>query len=486
MSTRRHKRRRVERETELVFEEADTSPAPDLQLQELGEAATDLPHPSEAPDKDIDVEASTKEQEIWDAFREEQYEILEQLPLSLHRVFTLIHELDQQAQERISNLTPAILKYVFLRKTLAEAGKEQGEATPAKELPSTSGEHQTESQNADTNGIGELSNGSSLSPPPASTPGPPSVSTRKSSDSTRELLISIAQSAEEVSRASNEKYHLARHVYDLVDRHIRDLDRAIKEQEASISLGLRPGTHPASITLPELIIPKANRNRIMTSPPPITLEDPIEDLIVTEPVSDPPVEEVGKVTAPVEEETAEPEAVPSRAAEEQEEDIEIIEIVDEPEPDSEPPVEVVEPPPVVEERKGRKRRKSARARAAAGEDDFPPQAVKRAQRQQSAPEPEPEEEVQPENQPPLTLRIPAQTNLAPQIPESEMPDPDEPRYCFCNQVSYGEMIACDNPECTREWFHMGCVGLTRIPKGKWYCRDCADVMKKRKGKRRHR
>lgn len=25
-------------------------------------------------------------------------------------------------------------------------------------------------------------------------------------------------------------------------------------------------------------------------------------------------------------------------------------------------------------------------------------------------------------------------------------DPKEPTYCYCNQVSYGEMIACDNPE----------------------------------------
>lgn len=25
-------------------------------------------------------------------------------------------------------------------------------------------------------------------------------------------------------------------------------------------------------------------------------------------------------------------------------------------------------------------------------------------------------------------------------------DPNEPTYCFCNQVSYGDMIACDNPD----------------------------------------
>ncbi|GMH08263.1 hypothetical protein Nepgr_010103 [Nepenthes gracilis] len=46
-------------------------------------------------------------------------------------------------------------------------------------------------------------------------------------------------------------------------------------------------------------------------------------------------------------------------------------------------------------------------------------------------------------------------------------DPNEPTYCFCNQVSYGEMVACDNPDCRIEWFHFGCVGLKEKPKGKW-------------------
>ena len=27
-----------------------------------------------------------------------------------------------------------------------------------------------------------------------------------------------------------------------------------------------------------------------------------------------------------------------------------------------------------------------------------------------------------------------------------VPDPNEPRYCICNQVSYGDMVACDNPD----------------------------------------
>lgn len=25
-------------------------------------------------------------------------------------------------------------------------------------------------------------------------------------------------------------------------------------------------------------------------------------------------------------------------------------------------------------------------------------------------------------------------------------DPNEPRYCLCNQVSYGDMVACDNED----------------------------------------
>ncbi|NP_001090490.1 inhibitor of growth family member 2 S homeolog [Xenopus laevis] len=51
-------------------------------------------------------------------------------------------------------------------------------------------------------------------------------------------------------------------------------------------------------------------------------------------------------------------------------------------------------------------------------------------------------------------------------------DPNEPTYCLCNQVSFGEMIGCDNDECTIEWFHFSCVGLTYKPKGKWFCPDC--------------
>lgn len=32
-------------------------------------------------------------------------------------------------------------------------------------------------------------------------------------------------------------------------------------------------------------------------------------------------------------------------------------------------------------------------------------------------------------------------------------DPNEPRYCICNQVSYGDMVACDNEDVSFFWFN---------------------------------
>ncbi|KAF7586596.1 hypothetical protein BBP40_008641 [Aspergillus hancockii] len=56
----------------------------------------------------------------------------------------------------------------------------------------------------------------------------------------------------------------------------------------------------------------------------------------------------------------------------------------------------------------------------------------------------------------------------------------EPRYCYCNEISFGEMVACDNDACPREWFHLSCVGLTKPPgkNVKWYCNECKDSMRR--------
>ena len=74
---------------------------------------------------------------------------------------------------------------------------------------------------------------------------------------------------------------------------------------------------------------------------------------------------------------------------------------------------------------------------------------------------------------------------------------------LCLKVSYGEMVACDNPECQLEWFHFACVGLETKPKvttlhrtaatqypsrwliclfdqGKWFCSDCKKKIRKQR------
>lgn len=81
--------------------------------------------------------------------------------------------------------------------------------------------------------------------------------------------------------------------------------------------------------------------------------------------------------------------------------------------------------------------------------------------------------------------------------EIDIDDPNEPRYCYCNRVSFGEMVGCDGEACKIEWFHLECVGLRSAPKNcellvshhsfcnlvttvantcyylvKWYCDDC--------------
>jgi len=63
--------------------------------------------------------------------------------------------------------------------------------------------------------------------------------------------------------------------------------------------------------------------------------------------------------------------------------------------------------------------------------------------------------------------------------EDEEIGADEPLYCYCNGVSYGEMVACDADDCEKEWFHLECVGLKVAPRGnaKWYCNDCKEKMK---------
>ncbi|KAK6340402.1 Histone acetyltransferase complex subunit [Orbilia blumenaviensis] len=62
--------------------------------------------------------------------------------------------------------------------------------------------------------------------------------------------------------------------------------------------------------------------------------------------------------------------------------------------------------------------------------------------------------------------------------EEEDTGEDQKPYCVCQQVSFGNMVACDNKSCPFEWFHWGCVGLTKEPAGSWFCDHCTKLRNK--------
>lgn len=60
-------------------------------------------------------------------------------------------------------------------------------------------------------------------------------------------------------------------------------------------------------------------------------------------------------------------------------------------------------------------------------------------------------------------------------------------YCVCQQPSFGEMVACDGPDCqSGEWFHVSCVGLREgeARTGQWFCPDCLAKGSNGDGRRR--
>ncbi|AGO12259.1 AaceriAEL100Wp [[Ashbya] aceris (nom. inval.)] len=69
---------------------------------------------------------------------------------------------------------------------------------------------------------------------------------------------------------------------------------------------------------------------------------------------------------------------------------------------------------------------------------------------------------------------------------NQQEEDDKQLYCFCQSVSYGEMVACDGPNCKYEWFHYGCVNLDEPPKGQWYCPECRQEMANLKLKKKKR
>ncbi|KAF8840995.1 hypothetical protein BDN67DRAFT_950593 [Paxillus ammoniavirescens] len=411
---------------------ADEDGQPEATLDE-DQSARAQDSNSQADEEEL-TEERKKVLAVWEAFKEEHHEVLEQLPLSLHRQFKLVRELDTQSEVFHTDLLSYVRRYVDLR-NLASRTPQADIAHPTQ--ASSPKPIDLNQPNADQTGLESPSpilvdsaeptqietvvtgdtKAKGTSPTPSLNHTPTTASFRpKPGETTRELLQQISQTSEEAVRTAEEKVSIALTAYETVDRHIRLLDQAIKEQEAAISLGMRPGTHLAPILLPDLVVPRwARPSRVKYSPVP-ALSPGLELHVTEEP----------QVLGP--------------------------------------------PDPLTPSKATRKGRKVAAQQAAKPEEveEKEPAVPAAAEAHELL-------ELPRTRRSGVRLTIPAPTG--PTVPA----DPNEARYCYCNQVSFGTMIACDNEACKLEWFHLGCTGLSEVPnkKTKWYCRECGPKMMQR-------
>ena len=55
------------------------------------------------------------------------------------------------------------------------------------------------------------------------------------------------------------------------------------------------------------------------------------------------------------------------------------------------------------------------------------------------------------------------------------------KYCICGGEDDGQkMICCDNENCHEQWYHVKCLKVKRVLKGKWFCPQCKTETVKRK------
>ena len=85
-----------------------------------------------------------------------------------------------------------------------------------------------------------------------------------------------------------------------------------------------------------------------------------------------------------------------------------------------------------------------------------------------------------------TVPIPAAVDTSDSKNDDNDDDDDDDNgrcWCYCNQPSFGDMIMCDNKQCSIHWFHFDCLRIRTPPKGKWYCPSCCKLEKFNKQKR---
>ncbi|CAL9699753.1 unnamed protein product [Knipowitschia caucasica] len=89
--------------------------------------------------------------------------------------------------------------------------------------------------------------------------------------------------------------------------------------------------------------------------------------------------------------------------------------------------------------------------------------------------------------PELVGKLFSRSVLSPLINSSVQPisNPDMARsyevICICRKPYRGErVIGCDDENCPYTWLHLKCIGIRKVPSGKWLCKDCREECKPQK------
>ncbi|KAK1222126.1 hypothetical protein PQX77_015054 [Marasmius sp. AFHP31] len=373
------------------------------------------------------VNDQDKEREIWDSIREDHFEVFEQLPMTLQRQYLLLKELDQQNNGFLDDLRTTVHRYIALRRSIDAQIRAQREAQHAalSNIPITPNTREDRPDQADSMSIdvppsastddmenvtpppttATITEASHATPPPTTAPStaypitpiraiPPHLNLKGLEMRTpirTPTPTSIPQDRIKVPETSRE---MLSHIAWLTEEVGRTANEKVHlAQAAHDTLERQIRVLGQSIKEQEMALSLGARPGTQLAP--IILPDVIG-----------PAPRWTRPTNDADDLDSDDEEVPDGdlygTGPPAEEGVPTLGIVDE------------NPDPT-----------NGAAQPARGRTSRRKSVNKKSQENVAA-------------EPSLKLKI-------------TLPPLDQQRYCYCDQISFGEMLACDNPDCKIEW-----------------------------------
>lgn len=433
-----------------------------------------LEEPEMTEEEKQQAKAEDEAEELRSRWREEYFEIVEQLPLEVHRAFALMRELEGQMQARFSGMIQGMVTYRDARLELQRVLDDSPILPISTQQPddnqsslSAGSEDEAENLLGGSQGTPIHEHRPSLDDSDGVNLENASTSSQTLDKSARlELLRSISLAANEAVKVAEEKMGLAATAYNWIDRHIRRLDTDISKLESSILLGLRTGTEESRGAREALGLP-------------------VDDEAIAEGQDADGEGEQAKSNAGISPEAESAALTKAAGAANRANNGNGNAVGGRRSARTTPKMggqAQLDPSPGAPERTRATSRSPSAGAALTGEEPTATAAGRTTRKRKPKPlsplkggrrsvvtNTSSTSLISPTSQ---TPRETTTTTVGPDV--SEMPyDPTEPTYCYCDQVSFDEMVACDNDDCDIEWFHYACVGLTSQPRHEWYCRFCA-------------